>query len=52
MPAVTFTADSDAVQGDDWQEGIAELLDLFHSHPNLVHVARNDRRKAGGVATT
>ncbi len=48
MPAVTFTVDSDAVQGDDWREGIAELVDLFRSYPDLVHVARTTggRREA------
>jgi hypothetical protein len=48
MPAVTFTIESDAVQGDDWREGITELVDLFRSYPDLVHVARTSggRREA------
>ncbi len=48
MPAVTFTVESDAVQGADWREGIAELVDLFRSYPDLLDVARTTggRREA------
>jgi hypothetical protein len=48
MPAVTFTVESDAVQGEAWREGIDELVDLSRSHPDRVHVARTTggRREA------